>query len=504
MVPIVLLPALSIDPVSGTINPSLSTAGTYTVTYTIPVSGGCTTVPVTTSVTIAPSPSANAGSAIVTCASTGAVNVTAGSVAANYSTVTWTSNGTGTWANANSLSAATYTPGGSDIAAGNVTLSLTASGTGNCAAVTSTKTLTINANPPHFLIKSASTSFCQGTIQPLTSVKDAVTDASVTFSSGNIGLSIPDGDFAGAYNKIAVSGIPAGAVVTSMSIMFDITHTYDGDLFINLSAPNNKVLNFANGLMGANYTNTIISSTATQPIQTYGVTPYSGIYLPQAESGIPGAGSVPGGGTQFGAAAFSDLYSVLNGNWYFSVRDGGPPDSGTLNSWSITINYSIPAISVPVTWSPLTDLYSDAAATIAYTGQVVSTVYAKNATSGSKTYTATSTNAAGCTNSESIALTVKPAPAVSVITDYCATPGNVTLTANAPGALSYNWSTGETTQSVLVDIAHNYYVSVANSSGCVGTGVASVATELIVNGDFTLGNTGFTSDYAFKADKPLC
>ena len=65
--------------------------------------------------------------------------------------VTWTSNGTGTWTNANSLTAATYTPGAADIAAGSVTLTLTASGTGNCAAVISTKKLTINANPPRLL-----------------------------------------------------------------------------------------------------------------------------------------------------------------------------------------------------------------------------------------------------------------------------------------------------------------------------------------------------------------
>ena len=59
-----------------------------------------------------------------------------------------------------------------------------------------------------------------------------------------------------------------------------------------------------------------------------------------------------------------------------------------------------------------------------------------------------------------------------------------------PGAVSYNWSTGETGQTVLVDIAHDYFVSVTNSDGCVGTGITSVAQELVVNGDFTAGNTG--------------
>jgi hypothetical protein len=47
---------LTIDPSTGDITPSTSTAGTYTVTYTIPASGGCAAVPVTTSVTINTAP----------------------------------------------------------------------------------------------------------------------------------------------------------------------------------------------------------------------------------------------------------------------------------------------------------------------------------------------------------------------------------------------------------------------------------------------------------------
>ncbi|CAF4881910.1 unnamed protein product, partial [Rotaria sp. Silwood2] len=49
---------LIINSSTGAITPSTSTAGTYTVTYTIPASGGCGTVPVTTSVTITAVPTA--------------------------------------------------------------------------------------------------------------------------------------------------------------------------------------------------------------------------------------------------------------------------------------------------------------------------------------------------------------------------------------------------------------------------------------------------------------
>ena len=49
-------PGLSINNGTGAINPSLSTPGTYTIVYTIPASGGCGAVPVSTSVTINATP----------------------------------------------------------------------------------------------------------------------------------------------------------------------------------------------------------------------------------------------------------------------------------------------------------------------------------------------------------------------------------------------------------------------------------------------------------------
>jgi hypothetical protein len=45
------------------------------------------------------------------------VNITAGSSATNYASVAWTSSGSGTFANANSLTTCTYTPSAADITA---------------------------------------------------------------------------------------------------------------------------------------------------------------------------------------------------------------------------------------------------------------------------------------------------------------------------------------------------------------------------------------------------
>src|SRR6266540_905429 len=79
---------LSIDAGTGAITPSSSTAGTYTVTYTIPASDGCAAVPVTTSVTITAVPTATisyAGTPFCKSASNPFPTFSGGGVAGTFS-----------------------------------------------------------------------------------------------------------------------------------------------------------------------------------------------------------------------------------------------------------------------------------------------------------------------------------------------------------------------------------------------------------------------------------
>jgi hypothetical protein len=62
--------------------------------------------------------------------------------------------------------------------------------------------------------------------------------------------------------------------------------------------------------------------------------------------------------------------------------------------------------STSIVWSPVTNLFTDAAATIAYTGTSAATVYYKSATaSAATTYTATATSAANCSASGTTTVT---------------------------------------------------------------------------------------------------
>jgi gliding motility-associated-like protein len=125
---------------TGAITPNTSTAGTYTVTYTIPVSGGCAIVPVTTTVTITPTPvtpiisysgpyctSENAPQAVT---QTGAIGGT------------YSASPSGLSINA---STGAITPSAST--AGTYIVTYTVAAAGGCAAVSDTATVTINAVP---------------------------------------------------------------------------------------------------------------------------------------------------------------------------------------------------------------------------------------------------------------------------------------------------------------------------------------------------------------------
>ncbi|NVO18395.1 MAG: hypothetical protein HXX13_01770 [Bacteroidetes bacterium] len=100
-----------------------------------------------------------------------------------------------------------------------------------------------------------------------------------------------------------------------------------------------------------------------------------------------------------------------------------------------------------------------------------------------------------CSGSSTTTVTSFPVPNPTITANYCLVPGKIHLTASA--GTSYLWNTGETTQSIDVDVAGVYSVVVTNASGCSSTAYLSVSNELVVNGDFSAGNSGFSSGYSY-------
>ena len=103
---------------------------------------------------------------------------------------------------------------------------------------------------------------------------------------------------------------------------------------------------------------------------------------------------------------------------------------------SVALNGNKPQI----TWAPSTGLFTDAAATIAYTGETTSTIYAM--IGSPMTYTATANSPAGCNvDSAAVNLSVLPLPMLSSVTQNAAVCENSNAAINLTGMLAGSTST---------------------------------------------------------------
>jgi hypothetical protein len=179
------LPAgLSIDAVTGTITPNTSSAGTYTVTYTIAAAGGCSEVTATASVTITTLP-------VATISYTGAPWCNSATV--QTVTLTGTTGGTFTALPAGlSIDAVTGTITPNTSSAGTYTVTYTIAATSGCSVVTATTSVSINPNLSVGVVVTASANpVCTGTSITFTAIPTNGGTAPVyqwKVNSANVGI----------------------------------------------------------------------------------------------------------------------------------------------------------------------------------------------------------------------------------------------------------------------------------------------------------------------------
>ncbi|WMW78337.1 T9SS type A sorting domain-containing protein [Flavobacterium sp. 20NA77.7] len=130
------------------------------------------------------------------------------------------------------------------------------------------------------------------------------------------------------------------------------------------------------------------------------------------------------------------------------------------------------------TWTPVTNLFLDSAATIPYTlGGNATTVYVKSATPVSTTYTVTSTSTAGCTNSTTVSVDIVALPTVVTVNPAAVcSPNTVDLTASAvtngssAGLTLTYWTNANATIALAnpnaVTTSGTYYIKGTNVNGC--------------------------------------
>ncbi len=215
--------------------------------------------------------------------------------------------------------------------------------------------------------------------------------ASVSGSNtGNV--TIPD---AGGYvsSTIAISSAPAGSVVTSIDVNFKCTHTYSGDLTVDLNADS------TGSLGNRNLWNREGGSADNPTRTTTGITTFNGL--------------------------------SVNRTWYLYAKDFVAGDSGYIDEWTITINYSTPN-TTPT--SGLANQYrTDSGAAIPLGGTIPSGVNVN--------FKATVNDADGDTVKLEVELRQLPATFTGVATHSSGfvSSGSQATTATASGLAAGNW-----------------------------------------------------------------
>ena len=207
---------LTIDAVTGAITPSTSTAGTYTVTYTMAAAGGCAAQTATTSVTITALPVATfsyTGTPYCQNAANPSPTFSGGGVAGTFSStagLVFISTATG------QINLAASTPG-------TYTVTNTIAAAGGCAVVTATSSITITALPVA-TFSYTGTPYCQNAANPSPTFSGGGVAGTFSSTAGLVFVSTATGQInlaastAGTYtvtNTIAAAG--GCAVVTATS-----------------------------------------------------------------------------------------------------------------------------------------------------------------------------------------------------------------------------------------------------------------------------------------------
>ena len=466
---------LVLNATTGDVTLGTSTAGTYTVTYTIPAAGGCAIFTTTTPITITALPAAT----IVYPGTPYCQN-------AGTATVTRTGTAGGTYSSTAglTLNAATGDVTLVSSTAGTYTVTYTIAASGGCPAVSTSTTITITATPAATIVY-AGTPYCS---TDLTAPVTRTGTAGGTYSS-TAGLTLntttgtvtPNTSTPGTYTVTYM--VPAGGGCAAFSTTTTITIT---------QAPNAIIFYFGTPYC-ANAGTATVSQFGTAG-GTYSASP-AGLTINATTGAVTLGTSIPG------------TYTVT----YTMAASGGC--GVTITTTTITITPA-PAATISYAGSPYCQ--NAGVATVTQTGTAGGTYSSTagltiNATTGAVTlgsstpgtYTVTYTVAAsgGCatyTTTTTITITALPVATISYAgSPYCQNAGTATVTRTGAAGGTYSSTAGLTINATTGDVtlgtstAGTYTVSytVAAGGGCP----AVTATTSITVSSLSATPTGITA-----------
>ncbi|MFN8155635.1 MAG: proprotein convertase P-domain-containing protein [Bacteroidia bacterium] len=326
----------------------------------------------------------------------------------------------------------------------------------SCSSTSAATTVTVTQIPVS--ASANQTSICPGQSVQLTSsaTSGGTSNQAVSWSNNTV-YSIPDNNATGVSSLITVSGIDPATINsnTVVSVRINITHTYDGDLLVQLVAPSGNAINLSNrrGGSGDNFNNTLFTANAATLISA-GTAPFAGTYRPDG--------------------AFTSLTGNANGTWTLRVIDQASQDVGTINSWTLTLNDVVPTtLSYNWTSNPAGFTSVDSVTNV---NPSVTTTYTVTATE----------SGTGCQGSANVTVTVGNNLNVTTNTPAPICAGaSTTLTAS--GAVSYAWSpstglSATTGASVTASPSQTTtYMVIGTDGACSDTAYVTVTVNQIPN-----------------------
>lgn len=172
---------------------------------------------------------------------------------------------------------------------------------------------------------------------------------------------------------------------------------------------------------------------------------------------------------------------------YYVAQANAEGTEGPRTMITVTVN-ALPSTPVIAANGPTTfctggsvDLTTATANSYAWTGGLSTLTTQTITVNTSGTYIVTVTNANGCSaSSNAITVNVSNAPVPTIqTTGNTALCAGQTVSLTASSADSYTWSTGDTTQTIVVSTAGSFYVTTTNSNACDGVGQsASIAVTV--------------------------
>ena len=162
------------------------------------------------------------------------------------------------------------------------------------------------------------------------------TISSNTYSSGELGLVVPDG----ASSPVSATvSVPLITSPTNIYVEVNMAHTWISDVSVNLQAPSGEIVTLFYGTNGTqdNFTNTVFTSNVSYPSITTVGTPHTGTFEWAGDIGVGDSPYI---------STVNDLTSLLagqptTGDWILALEDYESGDEGTLQNFSIFFEYTV-------------------------------------------------------------------------------------------------------------------------------------------------------------------